>query len=216
MGENTTFVDITKGFRRLGNFPSFSDEIFSTYVEADAYAKNGPTGRSNAFPGQLVRVLPNSADEEPMVYVIDKGYKLTSVTESVTTDSKLTVNFSYGSESGGQAITIVVPAGFVLNQMTIRFDEAFINDDAITIAYRAYNVAEGSEETPELTFILASGLSPQVQSTYNTTNIIVTDESESEFTIQSTMTFSEKTAIVMFIKTEDDPLERGRGILKLN
>ena len=181
---------------------------------AQAYASAGALGRSNAFPGQLVRILPESSDDEPTLYIIDSRYQLVSSTENIATDSKLSVNFGFNSISGSSAVTIIVPAGFVLNQITVKFNEGFMNDDAIIVASRRLRSEDG--ETPQLTYLLGSGSDPTVTASLGTSNIIITDEDNSEFAIQSTMTFNEKTSIILFINTKNDPLQRGSGILKLN
>ena len=215
MGETINFVDITKGFRRLGNFPAFSDEVFSSYAEAQRYASNGALGLSNAFCGQLVRVLPESSDDDPVVYIIDNKYKLVTTTESIATDSKLSFPFEYGSSNNITATTIIVPAGFILNTVTIKFTQGFVNDNAILLYAQKANLA--LDETPNVQYIVASGTDPILESRYGINNIIVTDEDESEFAIQTTITFNEKTAIILLVNPDqNDITHRGRGILKLN
>lgn len=216
MGENINFVDITKGFRRLGNFPTFSDEIFSTYAEAQAYATAGATGRSNAFCGQMIRILPDisNVDDEPAAYIIDNNYKLVSITENITTDTKLSFEFSYNSLSGSSAVSITVPAGFVLQQVTVKFIDGFINDNALILTSRKTNLV--NDEDPQLQYIFVSGTDPSLTSAFHTSNVIITDEDNSEFTLQTMMTFSAKTTFVLYLNQAFDEMQRGHGILKLN
>ena len=214
MANNINFVDITKGFRRLGNFPTFSDEIFTSYAEASEYARNGAFGDSNAFCGQLVRVLPENADATPTAYIIDKQYKLVSVTEDIAIETKLSIPFSYNASVNAATSSIVVPAGFVLNTISVLFTEGFQNDDAIIIAAKKFNADPNQEGNVQILVISGSEGSENLEE-YDTSNIIISDEDGSEFAIQSMITFTEKTEITVYVKTIPHA-NKGSGIVKIN
>src|SRR5574344_425201 len=197
-------IDINKGMHRVGKFQAFTDEVFSTYAEASAYATSGRYG-GTAIEGQLIRVVPDefSSEDDVKLYIIDKNYNLVSVTESIITDNKLTTQFDYGTASASNATSIVVPAGFVLSSISIKIIEPFSNYDAVEM--KTLSLDE------EYHTLISSG--NRIEGTFGD---MVTDEENSEFTFKFTESFAEKTKILLILNKIEDPERKGTGILKIN
>ena len=204
---NIKYVDINKGFRRLGNFPAFTDEIFNSYSEASEYALTGKYGGSS-YVGQLIRIMPDDVKEDPSIYIINSEYKLASTNDHITTNDNLSVNFSYSSMSGSEAISLLLPQGFILNNISIRIIEGFKNDNAIKIGMCPYIHPE------QLEYLVQSG--PEANFENPPRCLILTDEDDSEFNFHFTKQIEQKTLLIVFINRVSDSDERGKGILKIN
>ena len=198
------YIDIPKGFHRISNTPGFSDEIYSSYAEAETYAKKGPYG-GTAYVGQLLKVVPTNSIEDPKLYIIDNNWNLISITESISTDSKLSTEFEYSSYSGSSAIAITVPAGFILNSISIKIKEPFKNDNAVSIG-----VMTNNPENPIKYYV------SDINTKNEYGNYLVTDEADSEFVFKFTESMSEQTTFYIFLKRVTDPNKKGSGILKIN
>ena len=204
MMENERYIDINKGFRRLGNTPGFADEIYTSYTEAEEYAKRGPYG-GTAFIGQLIRVIPQNSVEDPKLYIIDNSWNLISITETISTDSKLNINFDYSSYSGSSAIAITVPAGFLLDSISIIIKTPFKNDDAVSIG-----VLTEDPDNPIHYYVTSLGIPNQYD------NHLVTDEENSEFVFSFMEIMPKQTTFYVFLKRVTDPEKMGSGTLKIN
>lgn len=202
--ENEKYIDINKGFRRLGNTPGFADEIYTSYAEAEKYAKRGPYG-GTAFIGQLIRVVPQNSVEDPKLYIIDNSWNLISITETISTDSKLNINFDYSSYSGSSAIAITVPAGFLLDSISIIIKTPFKNDDAVSIGVLTENPDE-----PIHYYVTSLDIPNQYD------NHLVTDEENSEFVFSFMEIMPKQTTFYVFLKRVTDPEKMGSGTLKIN
>lgn len=201
---HSDFIDISKGFHRISNVPGFAEEIYNNYTDAVNYAKKGAYG-GTSFPGQTIRVVPLNSVEEPKLYIVDWSYNLVSITDSVSTDSKLSTEFSYSSYSGSSAIAITVPAGFILNTISIKINQPFKNENAVSIGVF-------SDNPDEPIFYYVTG--PDVENSFG--NYLVTDEEDSEFVFKFTESMPEQTTFYVFLKRVTDPNKQGTGILKIN
>lgn len=209
---SNNFIDINKGFRRLGNFPMFADEIFDNYADAAKYATLGPYGGS-AYVGQLIRVVPKSDLDEPKIYIINNEYKLVSTENAIIANDNLSVTFDYNSFSGTSAVSIILPQGFVLNTITVKIIQGFANDDAIRVAKYKYDDPSTSE------YLIASGSGKHledIEAFYNPQFTMITDEDDSEFVFKFTESLQIRTLIVIYLDRTVDVEERGKGILKIN
>jgi len=209
---SNSFHDIVKGFRRLGNFPAFDDEIFTTYDAASAYASAGPYGGS-AYIGQLIRVIPTEENSDPKIYIVNNEYKLVSTEDAISVNDNLSINFNFKSQSGSSAISLILPQGFLLNTITVRFIEGFKNDDALRVALCPYN------NTSQVEYLIASGSGEHLNDVidfYDPKFTLITDEDDSEFVFKFTEILQTRTLLVIYLDRTIDPDELGSGILKIN
>lgn len=202
--ENGEYIDIIKGFRRLTNNPGFAEEIYTSYEEAENYVKKGPYG-GTAFKGQLIKVVPTNSVEDPKLYIVDDSWNLISITDTISTDSKLNISFDYSSYAGSSAIAITVPAGFLLDTISVIIKKPFINDDAVSIGTL-------TEDPDNPIHYYVSSL--EIPNQYD--NHLITDEENSEFVFSFMEILSKQTTFYVFLKRVTDPNAQGSGILKIN
>lgn len=201
------FIDINKGFRRVGNFPLVEDEVFSTYQEASDYALTGANGGSS-YVGQIIRVMPDNALDDPAIYLVNSEYRLASTADHIATNDNLSISFSYESTSGSEAISLLLPQGFILNNISVKITEGFKNDNAIRIGLCPYNNPSGLE------YLILSG--PATNFAEEPKFLMLTDEDDSEYTFNTTKMIDTRTLLVVFIDRASDVTRKGKGILKIN
>lgn len=136
-----SYRDVIKGFRRLGQFPLDADSVFDSYDKALEYAVNGATGKSNAYPGQLVSIIPedvldNVSDVTAQsnffnpgeVYIVSPDYSLAKLPNKIALDGSLTYELDSSEESmdfaSGSTI-IYIPTGYVVTSVSINVKTAF-------------------------------------------------------------------------------------------
>lgn len=205
--QTINYIDINKGFRRVGNFPAFQDEVFKTYKEASEYAQSGKYGGSS-YVGQLIRVLPEDATSDPSIYIINNDYRLASTAEHIESNTKLSINFDFDSMSGSEAISLLLPQDFILSNISVHIVEGFKNCDAFSLVLCPYNDTSSSE------FLIQSG-TPFMYSD-PPDNLILTDEDDAEFNFHFTKQLTTKSLLIVFLKRDPDADRCGAGILKIN
>jgi hypothetical protein len=125
-------TEIFNGFLRLGNFPLDENSIFSTYVNAETYAKENET----AYAGQIVTVVTESiVSVYYLTYPFTQGYtgnfelrsvgsgSIESVNSVTPVDNNITIYGTNISISSSDATTIAQSLarieGLTANETTI-------------------------------------------------------------------------------------------------
>jgi hypothetical protein len=192
------YVDINKGFRRLGSFPLEPDSVFKDYASALNYANAGAYG-GTAYVGKMVTVLPNDQSSDTKIYTVTKTYGLLSVVDDITTaNTKVSASFDYNAASGDALL--VLPPNYVVGSISVHIEEGFPEGTEIgfgTFAYDEKGMISGDEYL----------VSPED---------MLADEDDSDFLLSVGFTTTDQTAIRIFVKNLDSTLKRGQGTLKLN
>lgn len=129
MSESSNFIDIPKGYRRLGKFPLDSGSVIEGDTKAKAletakkYAKNGSLN-GTAYVGQVIAVVSKDLDDYPELYTVNDGYDLVPVAGSASGSDLLSGSFD-GSMASGSSVGIRLPAGMIINTISIKIYEAF-------------------------------------------------------------------------------------------
>jgi hypothetical protein len=100
-----SFIDIPKGYRRLGSFPLDSgsvfvaDDIAKAKAAAEKYASQG-NSNGIAYKGQVLAVMSTNSEDDPQLYTVDNDFKLKALANSVTGSDALSSQFDYTTLSG--------------------------------------------------------------------------------------------------------------------
>jgi hypothetical protein len=122
------FIDIPKGYRRLGKFPLdagsvfLADSIGEAKAKAVEYAAHGNLN-GTAYKGQILAVMSNNVLEDPQLYTVNNEYGLTPLSMSGGSDT-LYGEFPTDSTTG-YPLGIKISAGFVINTISVTIDKAF-------------------------------------------------------------------------------------------
>lgn len=197
--ENSSFIDIIKGYRRLTNVPLDATSIFKSFASASAYALTGLSGGS-AYIGQLIVVISDITNNNlNTVYTVSSDYTLQKVIASSENDQYY-YYFSVDTTKSDTAL-ITFPKDFVITKLTVYISTAFTDKSGNSMPYGISSI---------------NVVSKGVKTVLADYNDFVTDSADSKYIIEQQYSIVSTIANITITFADLSNTATGAGCIVIN